>query len=207
MTEQEAIEYFTNDFPNYIFETPSEKQLAYNTAIEILKEIQEYRSLGTVEELKELKKKSEWIHSNITFHKDEIEFIERIEKALGFKLFLWQKTYIESGIYRRYGKTTAECLKRLLDVNAPIDYTMRPASKREACHRDAMLEIKTKLEKAGIETAPIFSSIREKKRYVFGVDLSNTTDFTASGGQLLPRIPKFQTGGTVGKSYIAESED
>lgn len=31
--------------------------------------------------------------------------IEDVEKALGFKLFIWQKTYIEYGVFRQYGET------------------------------------------------------------------------------------------------------
>ena len=31
---------------------------------------------------------------------------EKIEAALGFKLFVWQKTFIVTGIFRQYGKTT-----------------------------------------------------------------------------------------------------
>lgn len=34
--------------------------------------------------------------------------IEDVEKALGFKLFIWQKTYIEYGVFRQYGETTAK---------------------------------------------------------------------------------------------------
>ena len=39
--------------------------------------------------------------------------IEDVEKALGFKLFIWQKTYIEYGVFRQYGETTAKILRLL----------------------------------------------------------------------------------------------
>lgn len=37
-----------------------------------------------------------------------------IEKALGYKLFIWQKSLIFSGVLRRTGKTTAWVIRRLL---------------------------------------------------------------------------------------------
>ena len=33
------------------------------------------------------------------------ELIERVEAALGFKLFFWQKAFIFVGHFRRYGET------------------------------------------------------------------------------------------------------
>lgn len=40
--------------------------------------------------------------------------IKIIEKALGYKLFVWQKSMIYSGMLRRAGKTTAWVIRRLL---------------------------------------------------------------------------------------------
>lgn len=48
------------------------------------------------------------------------ELYKQIEKALGFKLFYWQKTYIETGCFRQAGITTAKIIKQLLDVDAGI---------------------------------------------------------------------------------------
>ena len=135
------------------------------TSIKALKEIQEYRTLGTIEELKELKKKSEWIHCDISSSLYEKEIFDKIEKALGFKLFVWQKTYITTGIYRRSGKTVAECLRQLLTTTQPIDYTTRPKSKVEAFHRETMVEMKQKLEKVGLHTTPIFFNEKDKRQY------------------------------------------
>lgn len=59
MNEQKAIDFLKKDFPDYIHEEPSEKQIAYNTAIQALKENQQYRAIGTVEELQALKEKNE----------------------------------------------------------------------------------------------------------------------------------------------------
>lgn len=40
--------------------------------------------------------------------------IKIIEKALGYKLFVWQKSLIYSGMLRRTGKTTAWVIRQLL---------------------------------------------------------------------------------------------
>lgn len=39
----------------------------------------------------------------------------KIEKALGFKLYTWQKTFIISGTFRLYGHTTAFILNELVN--------------------------------------------------------------------------------------------
>lgn len=94
---------------------------------------------------------------------------DAVEKALGFRLFGWQKDYILSGCAyagRRTGKATAEILHQLLSVNEePIDFS-RPARDNQAyifkmgCHT-----IWEKLQKAGIEMRPVFWSIEDKKKY------------------------------------------
>lgn len=97
------------------------------------------------------------------FSKDEEELFERVEKALGFKLFVWQKTYIHHGKFRRFGKTTAECLRILLTNGAPLDYTNRRCSRIEQFERSCMLELKEKLTKAGIWTRPIWLTEKDKQ--------------------------------------------
>ena len=84
-----------------------------------------------------------------------------------FKFFFWQKAYIIAGQFRRYGKTTAEILKELLDVaGAPIDYTKRASSSREDCYRRETREIQERLHKAGIKTSEIFWSAADKRAYI-----------------------------------------
>ena len=51
-------------------------------------------------------KNANWIYESV-FPENE-EMFKKIEAALGFKLFFWQKAYIITGQFRRYGKTTAE---------------------------------------------------------------------------------------------------
>ena len=96
-------------------------------------------------------KNANWIYESV-FPENE-EMFKKIEAALGFKLFFWQKAYIITGQFRRYGKTTAEILKELLDVaGTPIDYTKRPSSSREDFYRRETREIQERLHKAGIKS-------------------------------------------------------
>ena len=85
------------------------------------------------------------------------EDFKRIEYALGFKLFTWQKTYILSGHYRRSGKTTAELLKTLVvDVDEdPIDLRRAHHRRSDQWYYDMMVDMYKHLRMAGIETRKI----------------------------------------------------
>ena len=73
-------------------------------------------------------KNMDWIYRPIN-EPDLENTLEAVEKALGFKLFVWQKTFIATGVFRQYGATTAKILRELLAVDArPLDYTTRPGS-------------------------------------------------------------------------------
>lgn len=83
----------------------------------------------------------------------EEEFLKKVEAALGFKLFIWQKAFIVTGAFRQYGATTAEILRELLDIKAePLDYTRPPENVRARFYRDELREIQKKLQRAGIES-------------------------------------------------------
>ena len=115
------------------------------------------------------------------FPPDEEKFFEMIEKALGFKLFVWQKTFIKTGAFRRSGKTTAEVLRELLNVSAPpIDYTLPPKSPREKFHRQTVIEIKEKLERSGIETRKILRTKKEKDAWLKEARAKHADGFRAS---------------------------
>lgn len=106
---------------------------------------------------------------------------EAIEKALGFKLFTWQKTYIVHGQYRQYGATTAEILRGLIQVKAfPLDYTRRPTSQREARYRDFLREIKQQLDDAGVPTREVFFNQRQKRAYMDKVQKGSVGNETGS---------------------------
>lgn len=133
------------------------------------------------EELKEKSKKDfmsikvvekeeppEWLYHTSKACYGDVDF-DAVEKALGFRLFGWQKDYIILGCAyagRRTGKTTAEILRQLLSVDEePIDFS-RPARDNQAyifkmdCH-----DIWEKLRDAGIPMRPVFWTKEDKKKY------------------------------------------
>lgn len=127
------------------------------------------KAISDLEEFEECKKKYGWIfnYSDIVQKHDW----DAIEKALGFKLFVWQKMWVDDlcGMYgqRRTGKAVADCLKILLagDMSELIDMSMPPTNAHNRAFRDMLQDIKKKLDKAGIETRPVFFSEMDKKEY------------------------------------------
>lgn len=63
-----------------------------------------------------MEKIPEWIYAPTNFSPELEKTFEAVEKALGFKLFIWQKTFIANTTYRRSGRTTAEILREFLTV-------------------------------------------------------------------------------------------
>lgn len=89
--------------------------------------------------------------------------LEAVEDALGFRLFVWQKTYIAHGRFRQYGETTAKILRELLNVSGPpLDYTKRPSNNLERFYRDELKKVKERLDAAGIPTRPVFFLKQDK---------------------------------------------
>lgn len=106
------------------------------------------------------------IYGNGIFPQYEKQF-EAIEAALGFKLFTWQKAYIVSGNFRRYGATTAEILRDLMQVDSfPLDYTKKPTTQQEALYRGVLREIKQQLDDAGVPTREVFFNQQQKRAYM-----------------------------------------
>ena len=102
----------------------------------------------------------------VPLNAEENRFFEEIEKALGLKLFAWQKTYILAGSFRRFGKTTAECIRELTSNKfLAIDFSEPPRSNREKFHRDELLKIKQKLTEHGIKTNPVIFTKAEKREF------------------------------------------
>lgn len=145
MTDKEAAEILKDNI--FITNRPKVEE-AYHKAIEALEAQGTYdRICGPVPD-------PEW---NKRF--------EEIEKALGFKLFIWQKTYIIKREFRQFGATTAQILQELLDLDkGPIDYSKK-ALPGEAFYRFDLIQMKEKLDEAGIPTRPVFRSAMEKKMY------------------------------------------
>ena len=115
-----------------------------------------------------MNKNADWIYMPLSGPDGELESIlEKVEDALGFKLFIWQKTYIAQGHFRKYGATTAEVLKDLLQVDAPpLDYSKRTGNHMQELYRDELKKIKRKLNQAGIPTREVFFSVKEKNDFM-----------------------------------------
>lgn len=95
------------------------------------------------------------------------ELLQKVEKALGFKLFFWQKYFIATGMWRRYGKTTAEILRELLMQDAsPINFTKPCRNPIEDFYRKELLEIKEKLDAEGIQTRKVARTEKELREYM-----------------------------------------
>lgn len=121
------------------------------------------------------------IYGEGMFPLDEEKFFEAIEKSLGFKLFVWQKTFIKSGEFRRYGETTAKVLRELFRYDAPpIDFILPAHSVREKIYRAELLEIKRKLNENGIRTREVFTSKKEKNAWLKEARAKHADGFRAS---------------------------
>lgn len=98
-------------------------------------------------------------------------WFEEVEKALGFKLFIWQKTYIDNGVFRRYGETTARILRDLSLIDAPpinlIEFKKRGRKERIYC--EDLIKIKTKLDAAGVPTRRVLQHENDRYRMVKGI--------------------------------------
>lgn len=108
----------------------------------------------------------EWIYADLPeFGEEAMKQIEKVEEAIGFKLFSWQKRFIISGIWRRTGETTAEILRDLLNVDAPpIDYTREMYGCR-GFYQKELLRIKEKLDRYGIKTREVFLTIKDRQEH------------------------------------------
>lgn len=96
----------------------------------------------------------------------EVEFLRRpiidmdfteIEEALGFKLFIWQKTYITRGEWRQIGASTAQSIRRLLQVDKPLKLYAN-VSPRERIENQITLGICQQFHNAGIETCKVITN-------------------------------------------------
>lgn len=109
----------------------------------------------------------EWIYHTPKENYGIVDF-DDVEKALSFRLFGWQKSYILHQGFRRMGRTTAEILQMLFDkeqYDNPIDFSEPPRDNRLRIFRQAFRDIWERLRDAGIEMRPVFWSIEDKKKY------------------------------------------
>lgn len=98
------------------------------------------------------KKEIDWIHRDIPGMR-----FDEIEKALGFKLFIWQKTYITRGEWRQMGTSTAQSIRRLLQVDKPLKLYAN-VFPRERIENQITWRICQQLHNAGIETCKVITN-------------------------------------------------
>lgn len=116
----------------------------------------ECKALGTV--IQWLQDFPEWIYSNggigSTWLYGEID---EIEKALGFRLFFWQKYYMVYQFFRCYGETTAKNLTELITYRdkKPLDFRKMSSNRKERHAQYDLLRLKKKLDDAGIRTREV----------------------------------------------------
>mgnify|MGYP003295305240 CR=1 FL=1 len=119
--------------------------------------------LEEIIELRDIKAKYEQLFSFPEAQYEGIKF-EKIEEALGYRLYGWQKSYICIGLFRRMGKTTAKCIKRLIEHEAgPIDFIRPPYSIEENFERKELFKMAQKFDKAGIDHNPICFTQKDYK--------------------------------------------
>lgn len=114
----------------------------------------------------------EWIYHTPWECYNTVDF-DAIEKALGFRLFGYQKSYILHQGFRQMGRTTAEILRMLFDkdqYNNPIDFSYPPINRQGAIFRQHFRDIWEKLHDAGIEMRPVFWRREDKERYATKID-------------------------------------
>lgn len=83
----------------------------------------------------------------------DTDLIKKIEKALGFRLFIWQKTMILYGSLRLTGSTTATCVRKLIRIkDSGVIKLARPRNALEHFEQRELMHIKTLLDKESIKT-------------------------------------------------------
>lgn len=102
------------------------------------------------------------------FERDSWVDFDAVEKALGFRLFGYQKSYILHQGFRQMGRTTAEILRMLFDKDQydnPIDFSYPPINTQGAIFRQQFRDIWEKLHDVGIEMRPVFWRREDKNNY------------------------------------------
>lgn len=138
-------------------------RFCYESIEKEIDRLPQYRLENVIETEKGILNKH--IYSNGGFMPDQIELFEKIEKALGYKLFRWQKTFLIVGSFRQYGETTARILRDLLAVEKqPLDLSS-PKNVIERLNREYYRDIQEKLSIAGIPTRTVLYSKRDVRHY------------------------------------------
>lgn len=131
---------------DYIWRLPNHGVLTYG----------EYKALETV--IQWLREFPEWIYTNNAIKSTWLYGeIDDIEKALGFRLFFWQKYYMVYQYFRCYGETTAKNLTELITYRneKPLDFRKKTSNRKERHAQYDLLRLKKKLDDAGIQTREV----------------------------------------------------
>lgn len=87
--------------------------------------------------------------------------------ALGFELFIWQKSFIAHGEFRQTGETTARVLRDLMMVNEPpLDLSRYSGNHKFEHYRQSVRGIKQQLDEAGVPTREVFFDRKQKEAYI-----------------------------------------
>lgn len=98
----------------------------------------------------------DWLFSyinNSCFKIDNELNFEKVEKAIGFKLSYWQKSYIMSEQFQGYKKIIAKVLRDLL-TNVD-EKPLNLLTVTSVQYKNELFQMKEKLDKAGIKTRNI----------------------------------------------------
>lgn len=109
----------------------------------------------------------EWTYYT-PYERDSWVDFEAVEKALGFRLFGYQKSYILGQGFRQMGRTTAEILRMLFDKDQydnPIDFSKPARNHQKLIFRQQFRDIWEKLHDAGIEMRPVFWRREDKNKF------------------------------------------
>lgn len=112
-------------------------------------------------------KPPEWLYHSPYERHGWVDF-DAVEKALGFRLFGYQKSYILRQGFRQMGRTTAEMLRLLFDkeqYDNPIDFSKPARNHQKLIFRYQFRDIWEKLHDAGIPMRPVLWSIEDKNKY------------------------------------------
>lgn len=98
------------------------------------------------------------------------ELLDRVEEALGFQLFIWQRQYIWTGKTewvggRWTGKTTAYILRTLLrftENDEPLDMIC-PSTKQGEIFKKDMKDLQKKLDEFGISTRKVWYNKEDRE--------------------------------------------
>lgn len=131
-------------------------------AVIALKEIQDYKKLGTYEELKRMKD----AHYEIASREQELNAVERycgkgtvkdieeIECILGYKLTPQQIHYIGMGRWRKVGQTTAYAIRKYLE-NKGKDIIYKVSTREGQLEAEMQIKIIKKIVSAKRENVKI----------------------------------------------------